>query len=151
MAPRKIIIDTDPVRTRGRLWALLVLTAVQGVDDMLAMLLACAALPEELEILLISVTYGNVDVKNCLRNVVSLFYHIEKEIAWRESQGRDAGFDTLRKTKPLVAVGPSNPLTDDTLMADFFRRSNSCDYYWTALTSVCRRSRRSRWHSRQRM
>jgi inosine-uridine nucleoside N-ribohydrolase len=34
-----------------------------GVDDILALLLALAAKPEELEILLISVTYGNVEVQ----------------------------------------------------------------------------------------
>ncbi len=56
----------------------------KGVDDILAMLLACSALPEELELLLISVTYGNIDVQNCLRNVVSLLYHVEKEIEWRK-------------------------------------------------------------------
>ncbi|KAI7653826.1 nucleoside hydrolase, partial [Hortaea werneckii] len=103
MAPRKIIIDTDP-----------------GVDDMLAMLLACSCLPEELEVLLLSITYGNIDVQNCIRNAISMFYHIEKEIAWRKSQGKPIGFDTIRKTKPVVAVGPEHPLTDDMLMADYF-------------------------------
>jgi hypothetical protein len=85
------------------------------------MLLAFSALPEELQVLLISVTYGNVDVQNCLRNVISLFHHIEKETSWRESVGRAPGFETLRKSKPVVAVGPEHPLSDDTLMADFFR------------------------------
>jgi inosine-uridine nucleoside N-ribohydrolase len=33
------------------------------VDDVLAMLLAFAAKPEELEVLLVSVTYGNVEVQ----------------------------------------------------------------------------------------
>jgi inosine-uridine nucleoside N-ribohydrolase len=87
------------------------------------MLLACSALPEELQVLLISVTYGNIDVQNCLRNVVSLFYHIEKEIEWRKSNNRPIGFETLRKSKPLVAVGPDHPLADQMLMADFFRVS----------------------------
>ncbi|KAK5130223.1 hypothetical protein LTR08_002308 [Meristemomyces frigidus] len=103
MAPRKIIIDTDP-----------------GVDDILALLLACAALPSELEVLLISVTYGNIDVQNCLRNVISLFAHVEREIAWRKAQGREPGFATLQTCRPLVAVGPEHPLSDDMLMADFF-------------------------------
>ena len=85
------------------------------------MLLAFSALPEELRVLLISVTYGNIDLANCLRNVVSLFYHVEKEVAWRQSQGRNLGFDSLRKSKPLVAVGPEHPLADEMLMADFFR------------------------------
>lgn len=85
------------------------------------MLLASSALAEELEVLLISVTYGNIDVQNCLRNVVSLFYHVEKEIAWQQKKGRQLGFDTLRRSRPLVAVGPDHPLADEMLMADFFR------------------------------
>ncbi|CAK1355555.1 unnamed protein product [Cercospora beticola] len=100
---RKVIIDTDP-----------------GVDDVMAMLLALSALPEELEVLLLSITYGNIDVENCLRNVVSMFFHIEKEIEWRAAQGKPLGFDALRKTKPIVAVGSDHPLTDQMLMADFF-------------------------------
>ena len=84
------------------------------------MLLALSALPEELEVLLISVTYGNIDVQNCLRNVISLFHHVENEVAWRRKAGRDLGFDTLRKSRPLVAVGPDHPLVDEMLMADFF-------------------------------
>ena len=87
------------------------------------MLLAFASLPEELEVILISVTYGNIDVQNCLRNVISLFHHVEQEIAWRTSVGRSSGFETLRKSKPIVAVGPEHPLADTMLMADFFRKS----------------------------
>ncbi|KAK5168036.1 uncharacterized protein LTR77_006604 [Saxophila tyrrhenica] len=119
MVPRKIIIDTDPA-SLPETTVKHELTSHQGVDDILAMLLACSAIPSELEILLISATYGNIDVQSCLRNVVSLFYHIEKEIAWRKSVGRDPGFETLRKSKPLVAVGPDHPLADEKLMADFF-------------------------------
>lgn len=85
------------------------------------MLLAFSALPEELQVLLISVTYGNVDVENCLRNVISLFHHVEQEMVWREIVGGSSGFETLRKSKPMVAVGPEHPLADNTLMADFFR------------------------------
>lgn len=36
-------------------------------------------------------------------------------------QGKDVGFQTLQKSKPLVAVGPEHPLADQMLMADFFR------------------------------
>lgn len=50
MPPSRIIIDTDP-----------------GVDDVIAMLLALAATPEELEVLLISVTYGNVQVERYVK------------------------------------------------------------------------------------
>jgi hypothetical protein len=85
------------------------------------MLLAFAAIPEELEVLLLSITYGNIDVENCLRNVVSMFYHIERELAWRKDQNKPLGFDALRKHRPLVAVGPTHPLADQMLMADYFR------------------------------
>ncbi|KAF1989346.1 nucleoside hydrolase [Aulographum hederae CBS 113979] len=104
MAPRnRIIIDTDP-----------------GVDDILSMLLAFSAKPEELEVLLLSVTFGNVDVQSCLRNVVSLFIHIEKEQEWRRSVGKSEGFTTLKAHKPLVALGAEEPLADQMMMADYF-------------------------------
>lgn len=94
------------------------------MDDILAMLLAFSTLPEELQVLLISVTYGNIDIQNCLRNVVSLFYHVEKEIEWRKAQGLKVGFETLTKgPKPVIALGPEHPLEDEMLMADFFRKS----------------------------
>lgn len=118
----KIIIDTDPVNTRTTVpYASPADTHTQGIDDVLAMLLAASALPEELQILLISVTYGNIDVQNCLRNVVSLFHQVDKEVTWRKSQGHPPGFDALRSHKPLVAVGPEHPLADQMLMADYFR------------------------------
>lgn len=93
----------------------------QGVDDVLALLLAFAAAPEDLEVLLVSLTYGNVDVPNCLRNTVSLFHHIEQEITWRREQGQPGGFESLQHTKPLVAVGAEGPLADQMMMADYFR------------------------------
>jgi len=101
---RKIIIDTDP-----------------GVDDVLAILLGLAATPEEVEILLISVTYGNIDVDNCLRNVIALFHHVEKEIAWRREHGKAPGFTALQASIPIVAIGSERPLADQLLMADYFR------------------------------
>jgi hypothetical protein len=60
-------------------------------------------------------------VLSCLKNVVALFHVIEKEIEWRKSQGREGGFETMVKNKPIVAVGPEHPLEDEELMADFFR------------------------------
>ncbi|KAI1454142.1 inosine-uridine preferring nucleoside hydrolase [Annulohypoxylon moriforme] len=91
----RIIIDTDP-----------------GVDDVLALLLAFSASLEELEILLISVTHGNVSLQNCLKNTVSLFHVIEKEIEWRESRGEPAGYETFRRFRPIVAVGAENALNE---------------------------------------
>ncbi|KAK1757458.1 Inosine/uridine-preferring nucleoside hydrolase domain-containing protein [Echria macrotheca] len=104
MAPKnRIIIDTDP-----------------GVDDVLALLLALSASPEELEVAMISVTYGNVELQSCLRNVVALFHVLEKEMAWRESTGRKSSYGALRAFKPVVAVGAEHPLEDELLMADHF-------------------------------
>jgi inosine-uridine nucleoside N-ribohydrolase len=46
MTPKKLIIDTDP-----------------GVDDILAVLLAVASDQVELEVLLVSLTFGNTNVQ----------------------------------------------------------------------------------------
>ena len=85
------------------------------------MLLAFAAKPEEIDIMLLSVTYGNVEVEKCLKNVVSLFHVIEKEIEWRKARGQLEGFGAMLASKPLVAVGATHPLEDEMLMADYFR------------------------------
>ncbi|RVD83721.1 uncharacterized protein DFL_005500 [Arthrobotrys flagrans] len=103
MAPEKIIIDTDP-----------------GVDDILALLLALSASAEEVELLLVSLTFGNIDVENCLRNAVSMFHVLEKELAWRKANGKPLGYESLRKYKPIVAVGAEQPLDEQLLMADYF-------------------------------
>ncbi|KAK4449530.1 Inosine/uridine-preferring nucleoside hydrolase domain-containing protein [Podospora aff. communis PSN243] len=104
MAPKnRIIIDTDP-----------------GVDDVLALLLALSASPEELEVAMISVSYGNVPLHNCLRNVVALFHVLEKEMEWRESTGRGQPYGALRAYKPIVAIGAEHALEDEILMADHF-------------------------------
>ncbi|KAF9640354.1 putative inosine-uridine preferring nucleoside hydrolase protein [Lasiodiplodia theobromae] len=130
MAPKsRIIIDTDP-----------------GVDDVLALLLAFAAKKEELEVLLVSLTFGNIDVQSCLRNVVSLFHWIEKEIEWRKVNGLPEGFEALRAHKPLgelwdvpwtvrrdnlieclVSVGAEEPLADQMMLADYFLGSTLDD------------------------
>ncbi|KAL1382521.1 Inosine/uridine-preferring nucleoside hydrolase domain-containing protein [Phyllosticta capitalensis] len=102
-SPNRILIDTDP-----------------GVDDVLALLLAFSAKKEELEVLGVTLTWGNIDVVSCLRNVISMFHWIEKEMAWRKERGQPEGFDTLRKTKPFVAVGAQEPLADQIVMADYF-------------------------------
>ncbi|KAI1209418.1 nucleoside hydrolase [Annulohypoxylon truncatum] len=103
MAPKKLIIDTDP-----------------GADDVMAMLLALAASREELEVVLISVTYGNVALEACLRNVVAMFHVLDNEMEWRKAQGKPLGFEGLRTYKPIVAVGPEHALEEEILMADNF-------------------------------
>lgn len=105
MAPKnRVIIDTDP-----------------GVDDVLAMLLALAATSEELQVILITVTFGNIDVRSCLRNVVAIFHVLEKELEFRKSKGMAPGFEGVTKFKPIVAIGASEPLQDLT--------SESADYF----------------------
>lgn len=87
---------------------------------MLAMLLALSASPEELEIVMISVTYGNVPLRSCLKNVVSIFHVLEREIEWRKSQGKPEGFEALKAYKPLVAIGPEHALEEEVLKEDGF-------------------------------
>ncbi|OJI97357.1 hypothetical protein ASPVEDRAFT_49379 [Aspergillus versicolor CBS 583.65] len=104
MTPKKkLIIDTDP-----------------GIDDILALLLAFSGKSEDVEVLLVSLTFGNVEVKSCLRNVVSMFHILEKEMQWRREQGKPEGFDTLRAHPPLVALGAEDPLDDQKMLADYF-------------------------------
>ncbi|KAI2620859.1 Inosine/uridine-preferring nucleoside hydrolase domain-containing protein [Xylaria nigripes] len=107
MASRKVIIDTDP-----------------GADDILAILLALASSPEDLEVKMISVTYGNVALEGCLRNVVALFKVLDHEMKWREANGKPLGFEALRKFKPVVAMGAEHALEDEILMADNFHGSD---------------------------
>ncbi|OJJ63578.1 hypothetical protein ASPSYDRAFT_38153 [Aspergillus sydowii CBS 593.65] len=104
MAPKKkLIIDTDP-----------------GIDDILALLLAFSGKSEDVEVPLVSLTFGNVEVKSCLRNVVSMFHILEKEMEWRRKQGKPEGFDTLRAHPPVVALGAEDPLDDQKMLADYF-------------------------------
>ncbi|EHK24738.1 uncharacterized protein TRIVIDRAFT_72019 [Trichoderma virens Gv29-8] len=104
MAPKcKIILDTDP-----------------GVDDVMALLLALSASPEELELAMISVTYGNVPLECCLRNVAAMYHVLEKEFEWRKSQGRPEGYETLKAHKTIVAAGAEHSLADPVLAADYF-------------------------------
>ncbi len=89
---------------------------------MLAILLALASSPEEIEIVMISVTYGNVELQSCLRYVVAPFHVLEKELAWRKASGKAEGYASLKAIRPIVAVGPDHPLEDELLMADHFRK-----------------------------
>lgn len=87
----------------------------------MAMLLALASSPEDLEVMMISVTYGNVTLENCARNVMGLFKVLDRELEWRKAQGKPLGFEALRTYKPIVALGPEHALEDEILMADNFR------------------------------
>jgi len=54
---------------------------------------------------------------------MALFHNVEREIAWRRQNGRSLGFDTLRAYKPLVAIGAEGPLSEQLVIADYFRMS----------------------------
>lgn len=58
---------------------------------------------------------------SCLRNVVSMFHILEREIQWRRQNGRPEGFGTMRAFRPVVAVGAEDPLEDQKMLADYFR------------------------------
>lgn len=53
---------------------------------------------------------------------MALFHVIEKELEWRKARGQLEGFDAMKTSKPIVAVGADHPLEDEILMADYFRR-----------------------------
>lgn len=53
---------------------------------------------------------------------MSLFHVVEKELKWRRDHGQAKGFETMKSFKPLVAVGAEEPLEDQLMMADYFRR-----------------------------
>ncbi|PGH05380.1 hypothetical protein AJ80_08348 [Polytolypa hystricis UAMH7299] len=99
----RVIIDTDP-----------------GVDDILALLLALSATAGEIEVLLISLTFGNIQVRSCLRNVVSMFHIIERELEWRRQRGQTERFEALKAFRPTIAVGADQPLDDEMMLADYF-------------------------------
>lgn len=54
--------------------------------------------------------------------MVALFHVLEKEMEWRRGRGQLEGFDCMKSSKPLVAVGAEHPLEDEILMADYFRK-----------------------------
>lgn len=60
---------------------------------------------------------------SCLRNVVSMFHVVEKEMRWRKDNGRPEGFDALKKSKPVVAVGADGPLGGERMKAAYYRTS----------------------------
>lgn len=62
---------------------------------------------------------------SCLKNVVALFHVLEKEKLWRKERGQLEGYSTIETFKPIVAVGPSHPLEEEIIMADYFRMFKS--------------------------
>jgi hypothetical protein len=51
-----------------------------------------------------------------------MFHILEREAQWRRENGRPEGFDAMRASRPIVAVGAEDPLEDQKLLADYFRK-----------------------------
>ena len=52
-----------------------------------------------------------------------MFHVIEKQIQWKRNRGHaSTAFESLEKSKPLVAVGADVPLDEDVMMATYFRK-----------------------------
>ncbi|KAI1612508.1 Inosine/uridine-preferring nucleoside hydrolase domain-containing protein [Exophiala viscosa] len=104
MGRKKIIIDTDP-----------------GIDDVLAILLALS-MPAEVEVVLLSVTFGNTDVDKSLRNLLSLLHVLQKESEWRQRQDRKRNVELWGPNgrKPIVAVGAATSLAGQAHDCDCF-------------------------------
>jgi hypothetical protein len=64
---------------------------------------------------------SDAPLSSCLRNVVTIFHVLEKELKWRRGQGKVIGFSGMTKFRPLVAIGAEEPLHDRVENADYFR------------------------------
>lgn len=83
-------------------------------------------------------------IYSCLLNVVALFHVLDKELLWRKEHGIPEGFETLRKSRPLVSIGATKPLDDQPLASDFFRElevdscfSAAVDFKLDGLDGLC--------------
>lgn len=81
---------------------------------------------------------------SCLYNVVAMFYVLEKELLWRKQHGVPEGFETLRKSRPIVSIGAAMPLNDQPIASDFFRElcvhfcfSANVDFQLDGLDGLC--------------
>ncbi len=50
-----------------------------------------------------------------------MFHVIEKEMRWRKEHGRPEGFEALKKSKPVIAVGADEPLGGKRVQAAYYR------------------------------
>ncbi|KIY65844.1 nucleoside hydrolase [Cylindrobasidium torrendii FP15055 ss-10] len=95
-----VIIDTDP-----------------GVDDIVALLFALSS--PELEILAITLSFGNTDVGSSRQNVLKLYGVLEKHFqAFPTEQARYANF--IPERKPILVTGRAGPLDGAVHHAQYF-------------------------------
>lgn len=50
-----------------------------------------------------------------------MFHVLENEMNWRRERGQVEGFEAMKASRPIVAVGAEMPLEDQLMMADYFR------------------------------
>lgn len=63
---------------------------------------------------------------SCLRNAVSMFEIMEREMVYRKENGIQPGFESLVACKPMLAVGAATPLEGQDVVEDGFRKSFVC-------------------------
>lgn len=56
-----------------------------------------------------------------------MFHILERELKWRREQGLPEGFDVLKSSKPVIALGATVPLENQKIMHDYFRRYS---FFW---------------------
>lgn len=107
---------------------------------MTAMLLAMAALPTVMEVVLFTAVFGNVNMERSLTNILTMFNVLSLEMDWREKQGMPLGFEAFRAFKPLVSAGSNHALGKPFVnQTDGYRESISACYIATMPLDVFKR------------
>ncbi|KAJ9107156.1 hypothetical protein QFC19_002816 [Naganishia cerealis] len=99
MAPRKIILDTDP-----------------GVDDVLAVLLALAS--PELDTIAITITFGNTHAPVAYNNLLKIYASLTREVM--HDAASLARFPGLGGGKTVLALGADGPVDGEKAVAAYF-------------------------------
>ncbi|WVW85819.1 hypothetical protein I302_107857 [Kwoniella bestiolae CBS 10118] len=99
--PQKIILDTDP-----------------GVDDVLAILLSLSS--PELQVLLISIVFGNTHAPVAHGNLLKIYHSLSKEVEQiPDAQSRYGALaDTSNRT--MLALGEDGPIGGEKAVAAYF-------------------------------
>lgn len=105
MAPRTLIIDTDP-----------------GVDDVLAILLALAS--PEVDVKLISIVFGNTHAPVAHANLLKIYHQLANEVGTiPTAAARYGGYGdgrTKDQGRTVLAMGGDDPIGGDKAVAAYF-------------------------------